>query len=144
MAVDRQNVNTGIVALLAADATLQGLIGTPPRIYTVVDKRAIVPFVRMDIEPAQPPFKTKKGPGLDWVVGHTVTFVAITDKRSLDDASAIIAAIFDVMKDAPANMTITGANVVASLAGPDFVDFDPENGTGFGSVEFTLQVQDTS
>lgn len=109
MAIDRHNINLGIVAALKAANPVTALIGNPPRVYFRTVRNVIFPWVRMDAIPNRPKFSVI---GPVWIRTHNVQFSAFSTETSADSVAAIQAAIADVMDDAVSNLSFTGGSII--------------------------------
>ena len=135
--VDRHDVAKGLYALLAANGTIQTLLGNPPRIYVRPPRNASFPWVRVDFLPASPWFGVC---GDSWVRQVMVQFTAFAVETTLDTVAAIQAAIINVMDAAVGSISITNGNLRRVLPGTEAIDFD-ENNTAYSVTEYTLSVQ---
>lgn len=137
--INTHNVLLGFRAALVADASITALLGSSPlRMYTVVPKDVVFPFVRIDTFPSDPITGVRSGGTfIKWVRRLKLAFVVYTLDRSTVNAAAIIVALQLFMDSAPAVVTFTGGKVFEAI--PRFeqpVDYDPDVGGAFGSIEY--------
>lgn len=143
MAIDLGNINTALYTALNANATLQGLIGNPIRMYFQVPRDVTFPFVRVDT--ISMPYLTgnRLGPGINWIMQYAITFTCFSKDTGLATVNDVNAAIFDVVEDAPA-LTPTGHAIGMALPQNMRSWFDSDTGTSMGVVEFVLSVEATA
>ncbi len=137
MAIDRHNINIGIITALTNDGTVTGLIGNPPRAYFRAPRSVVFPWVRMDGIPNRPHFAVL---GPVWIRTHNVQFTAFSKKTSSADVADIQAAIAGVMDDAVSNVTFIGGSIIQTILVAEAMPYDVDEGWQAVS-EYQLSVQ---
>lgn len=143
MAVDRHNVNTAIVTLLTANATVKSLIGDPPRVYTRPPRNVTFPWVRMDNIPDVPWLGILSGGSPLWVRRHSIQFTGFALETSLGTVCDIQKAFIAVLDGMATTINVTGGNVAEVTPRAECADFD-EAGTAFFVLEYMLSIEDTT
>lgn len=139
-AVNRHNINVGIITALTNAAAVTALIGNPPRVYTRTPRHVTYPWLRVDSIPNRPKFVVISGSGPLWIRTANTQFSAFSLKTSASEVAAIQAAVADVMDAAVSTVTFTGGVVVMSLLVVESMPYEVE--TGWDAVsEYELTVQ---
>lgn len=142
-ALDRHDVDKAIYNALASAAAVTSLLGDPPRIDLYMPPDVAFPFCRVDHIAIGPWTGTMRGVGVDWIDRQRYQFNVYTQTTSLNDVSAIIKALDDVLELIPsdANAALTGGTFGSAIKGISLTDFDPETGTAFGITEYTFSFE---
>lgn len=142
-ALDRHDVDKAIYNALANAAAVTTLIGSPPRVDFYLAPDTTFPFVRVDHIPIDPWTGTMRGPGIDWIDRQRYQFNAFSQSTSLDEVSAIIKALDDVLELIPsdANAVLTGGTFGSAIKGITVTEFDADDGTAYGITEYTFSFE---
>ena len=144
-ALDRHDVDKAIYNALKNAPPVTIILGSTPRIDFFVPANVAFPFVRVDHIPIGPWTGTMKSGGVDWVERQRYQFNAFSRETSLDEVSQIITAIDNILEQIPSdpNATIAAGSWGSAIKGIAVTDFDPEEQTSYGVLEYTFSFERT-
>lgn len=140
-AINDFEVQTGIIAVLLANAAVQTALGNPARIYTRILPGSTFPYARMDTVPDVP---YTGGKGGNWVQSVHVQFTIFDNDTTLLRVAAAKKAISDAMNLLPNTFNVSNYKLSNVYPGVAFCGYDADNEVATAICAFRCAVERTA